>query len=151
MTAMKFRHTRSARRRGFSLLEVLVALAVLTAGVLAIAAVFPKTLQAGNESLILTQAAALAQMKAEEIRRDNDRGGQLVDSIKNLPNPTDPVQFPREPRLTYSFSNRSLLYTADPSDPRAAAGVPRVIIRYAAEYRKSQDVVYELRFDQNNH
>lgn len=147
---MNLRHTRPARARGFSLLEVLVALAILTAGVLAVAAVYPKTLQAGNESQILTEAAALAQMKAEEIRRDNDRAGRLVDAIKSLSNPTDPIQFPREPRLTYSFSNRSLLYTADPTDPRAAPGVPRVVIRYAAEYRKSQDVVYELRFDQNN-
>lgn len=147
---MNFRHTRSARARGFSLLEVLVALAILSAGVLAVAAVFPKTLQAGNDSQILTEAAALAQMKAEEIRRDNDRDGRLVEAIKNLANPTDPVQFPREPRLTYSFSNRSLLYTTDPTDPRAAPGVPRVIVRYAADYRKSQDVVYELRFDQTN-
>ncbi len=148
---MNLRQTRPARARGFSLLEVLVALAILTAGVLAIAAVYPKTLQAGNESQILTEAAALAQMKAEEIRRDNDRDGRLLDAIKALDNPTEPVRFPREPRLTYSFSNRSLLYAADASDPRAAPGVPRVIIRYAADYRQSQDVVYELRFDQNNH
>ncbi|MCE5229202.1 prepilin-type N-terminal cleavage/methylation domain-containing protein [bacterium] len=136
--------------RGFTLVEVLVALAIMAAGVLVIATVFPKTLEASDAAQTLTIAAGLAQMKAEEIRRDNDQDGQMIDQIKVRTTPTDPIAFPRQPNLTYSFSGRSLIYT-DPTDPRGAPGVPRVIIRYAAEFRKSQDVIYELRFDQTNH
>ncbi|MEN6625842.1 MAG: prepilin-type N-terminal cleavage/methylation domain-containing protein [Candidatus Sumerlaeia bacterium] len=147
----KIQHPVSGPARGFSLLEVLVALAIMTAGILTIAAVFPRTLEAGNDAQILSQAAALAQMKAEEIRRDNDRDNQLIDSIKNLTEPTAPVAFPHDPRLSYQFSSTSIIYTADATDPRAAPGVPRVIIRYSADYRSSQDVIYELRFDQTNH
>ena len=134
--------------RAFTLIEVLVALAVLTAGVLAVAAAFPYALETERDAELLTTAAALAQMKAEEIRRDNDQEGLLVEEIRNLPNPTEPVTFPREPRLAYSLSGRSILFN-EADDPRAAAGVARVIIRYASDFRPSQDVIYELRFNQS--
>ncbi len=136
--------------RGFALIEVLVALAIMTTGVLIIALVFPQMLQAQREAEMLTTAAALAQMKAEEIRRDNDLDDRLIDQLRMLTEPTQPIVFPREWRLTYSYSGRSLMFEADPSDPRAAPGVARVIIRYAPEYRPTQDVLYELRFNQTN-
>ena len=54
-----------------SLLEVMVALGILTAGILSIMAIFPYTIKAQQEGELLSEAAALAQMKAEEIRRDD--------------------------------------------------------------------------------
>ena len=139
----------AAARRGFSLLEVLVGLAILTAGILAIAAVFPQTMRAHEDAELLTIAAALAQMKVEEIRRDDDLNGRLRAEIRSLPQPTASIVFINEPRLSYSFSNQSLLYANvnDPKDPRATPGVPRVIIRYAPEFQPRQDAIYELRFN----
>src|SRR5687767_5793332 len=58
---------------GFTLIEVVVALGILLAGLIAIASIFPATLQAGRQSELLTRAVGLAEQKAEEIRRDNDR------------------------------------------------------------------------------
>jgi prepilin-type N-terminal cleavage/methylation domain-containing protein len=134
--------------RGFTLIEVLVGLSILTAGVLAIMAIFPVLLRTQAEAEMLTIAASLAQMKAEEIRRDDDRNGSLVTAIRNLTEPTTPLVFPHERRLTYSFSGRSLRYgSVDASDPRGSDGVARVIIRYAPDFRPSQDVVYEFRFN----
>ncbi|MCL5271001.1 MAG: prepilin-type N-terminal cleavage/methylation domain-containing protein [bacterium] len=140
-------HTHLARS-GFSLLEVLVGMTILTAGVLAVAAVFPYLLRAESDAELLSEAAALAQMKAEEIRRDDsapDATGVLRSEIRILPQPTTPIVFSMEPRLSYSFSGASLLYPAD--DPRGTPGVARVIIRYAPGFRESQEVVYELRFN----
>ena len=136
-------------RRGLTLLEVLVALVILTAGLLSLAAVFPRLLQAGRDAELLTSAAALAQQKAEEIRRDDSADRRLVTAIQQLTTPTAPIGFTFEPRLSYSFSGRTVMFGAveDPEDPRALDGVARVLIRYSASYRPSQDVIYELRFN----
>jgi prepilin-type N-terminal cleavage/methylation domain-containing protein len=135
--------------RAFSLVEVLVALAIFVAGMLMIATNFPLTLKTQNEAELLNQAAALAQWKAEEIRRDNDVGGNLLNQIRQMATPSEPITFLTEPRLAYSFCGRSLLYDPAqyPGDPRSQVGVARVIIRYAPAYRPKQDVVYELRFN----
>lgn len=139
----------SDRAGGFTLIEVLVGLAILVAGILAVAAVFPYTFKAQREAEVLTIGVSLAQMKAEEIRRDDSRDGKLVQAIRQMSEPSAPLVFPHEPRLSYSFCGKSLLYQAnsnEPGDQRGASGVARVIIRYAPNYRPSQDVVYELRF-----
>lgn len=133
-------------RRGFSLIEVVVSFAILTAGLLSVLAVFPLTLRSQSKAELLTIAASLAQMKAEEIRRDDSTDGALVKAIINLDAETDPIVFPHEKRLTYSFWGRSVRYRGLANDPRAADGVARVIIRLSPEYNSGKDVVYELRF-----
>lgn len=150
MTPRRTTFPRPARPDGgYTLLEVLVSLAVLMAGVLAILFLLPTTMRAGADAGFLTEAALLAQMKAEEIRRDDDAftSGTMVTAIAAMTDPTPPVPFPQNPRLSYSFSGQSLLHTTnDPADPRDDPNVARVIVRYSASYRSSQDVVYELRF-----
>jgi prepilin-type N-terminal cleavage/methylation domain-containing protein len=137
---------RAARRGGFSLLEVLVSLAILVSGVIAIVYLFPGTLRGSAEAALLTEAALLGQGKVEEIRRDDTTTGTLKALIAASTVETAPVAFPQESRLTYSFNGQSAMYdpTADPV--RGAPNVARVIIRYAASYRASKDPVYELRF-----
>lgn len=130
------------------MLEVLVALGILLAGVVAVASFFPSALKANTRSIDQSIAAYLAQMKAEEIRRDNNTSGALVAAVRNMKTPTAAATFPLDPRFAYSFSGVSLLFpTVDPKDPRSAAGVARIIIRYATTYRASGDILYELRFD----
>ena len=141
-------------RRGITLLEVLVGLGIMMAGLLAIATVIPSTLQAHNEAEILTQAAMLAQGKVAEIRRDDSATKQLKNQIRSMTTPSQPIPFIYEPRLTYSFSGVSIMYadmvtptmTLEQIDPRARPGIPRVLIRYAPEFRPTQDVIYELLF-----
>lgn len=132
--------------RGFSLLEVLVAIAILLAGMATLVASFPVLVQSGRDTEMLTRAAALAQLKAEEIRRDDSHDKRLVTAIQQLDEPTEPIVFPQDSRLTYSFSGVSLLYREE-GDPRGNPGVARVIVRYAPDYRPGQEVVYELRFN----
>lgn len=137
-------------RAGFTLIEVLVALAILTAGLLTVAATFPYVVKSQREAELLTTAAALAQMKAEEIRRDDTAPfgeGELITAISELTSPTQPIQFPNEPRLTYSFSNSTIQYAEFEAtgDPRALP-VPRIIVRYHPDFRSGEEVVYELRF-----
>ncbi len=133
---------------GYTLLEVLVALAILVVGVVGILQFFPPSLRASSEASLRGRAVLLAQQKAEEIRRDSDSGGILIDNIATSGDPTDPIPFQEDDRLVYQFYNQSLrVPDGDPSDPEFAPGVPRVIVSYNEQFRPSGDVLYELRFD----
>ena len=123
-----------------------MSLAILLTGIVAIAAFFPMTLRHNQWAVDASAAAYLAQMKAEEIRRDNltapspaPAGVELIAVIRSLQTPTRPVVFPLDPRFAYSFCGRSLL---NPAEPQSA----RVIIRYNAAYRPQQDILFELAF-----
>ncbi len=133
--------------RGFSLIEVLFAVAVLTIGIVGILQLFPPSLRATNEAALRGRAALLAQQKAEEIRRDDARGAQILETIANLPDPTDPVPFTEDDRLVYQFHSRSLLEPdGEGDDPAFEPGVPRVIVRFNPEFGDGK-VLHELRFD----
>jgi type II secretory pathway pseudopilin PulG len=136
-------------QRAYSLLEVLVSLAILLAGVIAIVNFFPLSLKANNDAAILSEAAMLAHQKAEEIRRDNYPRHNFIQAVRVLRTPTEPIQFPQSPHLAYSFCGVSLIDPMDdPGDPRDDVGVARVIIRYDKSFKRSQDIIYELRFDE---
>ena len=136
-------------RSGFSLVEVLVALGILTAGLMALAASYPLMLDTGRKAELLTVGAALAQQKAEEIRRHDTATRLLITTIQNRTTPTSPIVFPNESRLEYSFSGKTVMFAkiGNPSDPRALNGVARVLIRYAPSYKPTEDVIYELRLN----
>lgn len=135
--------------RGFTLVEVLVALALLLAGIIAVVQLFPVSLEASNEAVLKGNAVQLAQQKVEEMRRDRDRQSAILSAIRNRDTPTDPRRWPIDPRLTYSYSGRSLLYEQDtPGNPADDVGVARVIVRLAPDYDPGERVIYELRFDQ---
>ncbi len=134
---------------GYSLIEVLVSVAILSAGIVSIINFFPLGLKAQNRAADISRAAVLAQLKAEEIRRDNDRAGKLINAIRSLRTPTQPIQFPNEPKLAYCFCGISLIDPRDdPDDPRDDYGIARVIVMYSKEYRGENEILYELRFDQ---
>ena len=96
----------------------------------------------------ISRAALLAQMKAEEIRRDGDRAERLLNAIRALNTPSDIITFPNHPKFAYCFCGISLIDPRDdPDDPRDDHGVARVIVMYSLEYRGSNEVLYELRFD----
>ena len=134
--------------RGFSLLEVLVSLAVLLTGIVAIVNLFPLTIKSWGENALLSKAILLADRKVEEIRRDDGFGGiVIIERIRALRSPTPPRAFPEDPRFTYSFNGVSLIDSADdPDDPRDDPGVARVIVRFNRQFDPSEKVVYELRF-----
>ena len=135
--------------KGFSLLEVLVSVAILLAGIISIVNFFPLGLKAQYRAADLSRAALLANMKAEEIRRDCDKAGELLNAIRNLRGPSQIITFPNEPRLAYCFSGISLKDPHDdPDDTRDDYGVARVIIMYSEEFRGRNEILYELRFDQ---
>jgi len=137
------------REKSFSFLEVLISLVILLAGILAIIVYFPNVLSANDRAVTLSEAALLAQRKAEEIRRDADRGRTLINAIKNLAQPTPPVVFPSNPNLAYRFCGVSLLDPVDdPGDPRDDHGVARIIVQYAPSYKGGGKILYELRFDE---
>lgn len=132
------------RTTAFSLLEALIALTILLAGIVAVVQFFPLLFESSSQSMLRTRAALLAQQKASEIMRDDDSSHTLALAIAARTTPTTPVAWPEEQSLSYCFSGRSLLYPV--TDPRGTPNVARVIIRLSAAYRPSEDVIYELPF-----
>lgn len=63
------------KQRGFTLVEVLVALVVLAVGLLGIAALYVEGLRAGRTSVYRTAAVVLAADMAERIRANPAAGG----------------------------------------------------------------------------
>lgn len=139
-------HKPLAPLRALTLVEVLVALAILLGGILAVASLIPANLRRTQNTVDRSQAAFLAQMKAEEVRRDNyDTGGgnTFIDEIRSMTPPSTPtlaVEFPLDPKFSYSFWGASVV------DPTDNPGVARVIVRYSPNYRPSSEVLYELEF-----
>lgn len=130
------------RRRGFTFTETLVALVVLLIGVVGVMKVLPVSLRGSFDASMRAKAAMLAQKKVEELRRDSTLSNDYISSIAAMTTPTPPVPFPEDDRLTYSFCGRSVI------DPSSGGGVatPRVIVRYAQDFRAGTEVLYELRF-----
>ncbi len=63
--------TKSKSQRGFSLIESLVALVVLSIGMLGIAALYVDSIHAGRTALLRSQAVALAGDMADRIRSNS--------------------------------------------------------------------------------
>ena len=145
---MRIRFYHNSRAAGFTILEAIVSLSILLVGIVLILTLFPRFLINARDAEMETKAVMLAQMKAEEIRRDDDTSHTLIMAIQNLTTPTPPVEFAQEPTLAYQFSGTSILYGG--VTPQGDPGVARVIIRYAPDFRQSNnpnnDVLYELRF-----
>ncbi|MEQ8821729.1 MAG: prepilin-type N-terminal cleavage/methylation domain-containing protein [Sumerlaeia bacterium] len=141
----------SAVRRGFTLVEVLVALAILLTGIVAIVQLFPVSLRANTDAALKGSAVILAYQKVEEMRRDEYplRSDSFTATVRNLEGETDPVAWPEDPRLTYSYSGLSAVLgdlPEDPGDPRTGRGVARVIVRLSESFDPQTPVIYELRF-----
>lgn len=144
--------------QAFTLLEVLVSMAILTAGILSIIAIFPSIMKGNEAAELRTIGATLAMMKVEEIRRDDDENSKFMQAIKTLPAPTDPVPFASDPRLAYRISSTTMLYqhrdnsgaiVDDPADPRDNPNIPRIIIQVSPLYRPSNPVILdEYMFDE---
>ncbi len=66
-------------KRGFSLLELIIAIGVLAIGLVGVLQIFPVGLRASHRAGMLTKAAFLAQNKMEEVKMAG------FDAIANIP------------------------------------------------------------------
>lgn len=88
----------ASQQHGFTLVEVLVALIVLSVGLLGIAAMYVESLRANRDALVRTQAIALASDLADRIRSNrlpaNNYTGTGVNAraIADLADWTDAVE-----------------------------------------------------------
>jgi len=95
--------------KGFTLIEALIAIFVLTIGISAVLTMFPFGLQVGNFSQMTTMASQLAQAKTEEIVSKSYSDISLGTIIEDpLDSPFE--SFSRETEVTYVDS--SLEYSA---------------------------------------
>ncbi len=148
MMTLISRRPRKGSQKGFTLIEVLVALVILLAGIISIVQLFPISLQANKNAELTGAAVLLAQQKVDEMRRDADALNNIIVEIQGSTSPTDSVVWPEDDRLTYSYSGVSELSAIDtPSDPRDDFSVARVIVRLAPDYDPEERVIYEMRFD----
>ena len=79
----------SRLQRGFSLVEAMVALMVLSIGMLGIAGLYVESLRAGRTAIYRTQAINLASDMAERIRANAQAGdmGQALDDPGKIADP----------------------------------------------------------------
>lgn len=68
------KHRATQKQRGFSLVEVLIALVIMSVGMLGIAGLYVQTMQAGRTSMLRHHAVTLAGDVADRIRA-NPRAG----------------------------------------------------------------------------
>jgi type IV pilus assembly protein PilV len=72
--------TVSKKQQGFSLIEVLIALIIMSVGMLGIAGLYVQSLQAGRTSMFRHQAVALAGDVADRIRANPTAGISYADA-----------------------------------------------------------------------
>jgi len=78
MKTFKWRPVLPNANQGFSLIEVLIAMAIFSIGILAVAALVLSTTRNNTNGNILTQATMLARAKIEEKKRAADAGALTV-------------------------------------------------------------------------
>ena len=71
-------HSPGRSSRGYSLIELMIALVVLVVGILALARLFPASSRAATRDRHRTQAAYYAQQKVETLRTLQDNDADLV-------------------------------------------------------------------------
>ncbi|MCZ6561208.1 MAG: type IV pilus modification protein PilV [Gammaproteobacteria bacterium] len=78
------RHSARKRIRGFSLVESLVALVVLSVGLLGVARMYVYSLQSGRTALLNSQAVILAADMADRIRANRTAGIDYAGAAANF-------------------------------------------------------------------
>ena len=78
---MKTKSSISPSQRGFSLVEVLVALIIMSVGMLGIASLYVQSMQAGRTSLFRHNAVTLAGDVADRIRANRTAGATYATAV----------------------------------------------------------------------
>jgi type IV pilus assembly protein PilV len=89
MSTVRRVHERGRTARGFSIVEALVALVVLSVGMLGIAALYVESLRAGRSAIYRTQAVNLASDLADRIRANRSAGNAYARAVNVEPTPAD--------------------------------------------------------------
>jgi prepilin-type N-terminal cleavage/methylation domain-containing protein len=74
MKTSKWKPVLAGARQGFTLLEILIAMAIFSIGILAVGTMILTTTRNTTDSNIITQATMLARSKIEEKKREADAG-----------------------------------------------------------------------------
>ncbi len=140
MRQRKFIHHR--RARGFTLIEVTLALIVFAMMTILFAAVFPMTIRGAQYSGNYTQAAMIAQHKMDQIRSAGfsslDQGHLTKLSIIDSPQPAG-YPSPAGGATTYSFTSAENLVTGGTTQGYFAPGSQGTltVVDYAALHPSS--------------
>ena len=98
---MKTDHTNTTLKstnRGFSLIEVMVAMAIFSIGILAVGSMQLSTAKNNTTGNITTQATMLARQKIEELKSQNIADLTVVDK---QPDPNNPIDANGDPGGAY--------------------------------------------------
>lgn len=112
------------RTQGFSLIEVLIALIVMSVGMLGIAGLYVHGMQAGRTSLFRHHAVTLAGDVADRIRANPDAGAAYIDAGVAPPPGTDCIDSGVNCSAAQMAANDMYLW-----DQQAAATVPNGDVR----------------------
>lgn len=123
-------------KKGFTLVEILVAVSVLLIGIVAIIQVFPISFSMETDTQLETQAVFLAQEKMEEIMSDSYEGVEIGDTSENLTAPFD--RFVREVSVDYVDSS------LNPTDSDTGLKMIEVTVTWESPF-KSEDDNFKLK------
>jgi uncharacterized protein (TIGR02598 family) len=96
---------RRARTRSFSLLEVVIALGVITVGIVGILAVFPTALQTGHSAQDETRAAHIAQSVFGSLVAEGRTGTGNLNTAATIPPTTTSVNLTSSSQYTTCANN----------------------------------------------
>ncbi len=131
------------RNSGFTLVEILVAVAVLTVGILGVLALFPIAMTAGKNAIETTNSVILAKSVAQAIRegithrKGNSRDGRWTYFIFEHPGVKDPI-----PRRVQDARPDEDYYILLPDDDLNAPGRLTRVVERSLAYETSRVFVY---------
>ncbi|MEM9689234.1 MAG: type IV pilus modification protein PilV [Pseudomonadota bacterium] len=117
---------------GFNLVEVLIALIIMSIGMLGIAGLYVNSLQAGRTSMFRTQAVLLAGDVADRIRANPSAGAAYTEAGSNK----NCVSATADCSAADMAANDVFLWTAQASEslPAGTVGIVRNDTPFPAEY-----------------
>lgn len=119
------------REGGFTLIEVLVAIAILSIGILAVATMQTTAISANNRGYRLTEATTLAQDRIEYLT--TQPFANLVEGDDQAdPDPTNP-----RPEITFDVD---VLMREDPLDPTSAPIACMVTMKVQLQGQREREI-----------
>ena len=134
---------RSQNAAGFSLLEVMIALAILAFGILTIAVAQVSSVQMNSKAKNLSQAAYLAQAQLDQFMAQPKGSLFFTVPLVNFMDPTNPVAVTNPSGPPNSVTTFTRSWSVTPNSPLAGLTTITVRVQWDTPTQLSHDIVIQ--------